>query len=600
MPDFDFSPYASEAKGFPSKAEVAGLLDKTFGKGKWTLTSGFRPESREDVLRRQGAGTVPKSAISSHSLGTEDRPGAWDVVVPGMSASQVAQKLQSVRTASGDRLTADFPEGQHGAEGAHVHFGFGEESIAPLAKDAGADFDFSKYAKDTPLQKAQSGGYFQRHPTQAQFGSGVVEGAIGAPQAIRDIAMPSPLSALGGISQGADAIATLIKDAFTGASDMPKFGAGMPTPAPGPLDKVPVAGPPKNLLQAATRFGGQVLGAAPLAGVDAEEVDAARSASNVASLTRKPEAGYYPGMSDKAFRRQQYADALAPIREQLPRNIPAGREGLKYVAARNDAAYDKAMQGVRVPDDSQQIAELAELRTDADHIDPSRARRFERFLNNRVLNKYQKDGIDGRDWQAARRDLRYEARRLSKAPDPADQDMAEIYQKAADSMTGAFTRSQPAEKVAQLRDADRTFARRVRLEEAAGNRATSKGEFTPADVLAVEKANEGKRGMGQSRGLLQPSAEAAHMESGGLAGQISRRATGAILGSVLGGPVGAMAGLFLEGPAETAVRGALGRLGAARAARSMARGGPNYLKAIDRRVLAAPAVRLALPPPQQQ
>lgn len=101
----------------PQKERVHADLDRVFGAGRWRETSGYRSRAREDELRREGAGTVRPGQISHHSMGTPDAPGAYDVVVPGMSNAEAAAKL---RTESSG-FSRVYAEAAHGREGQHLH-----------------------------------------------------------------------------------------------------------------------------------------------------------------------------------------------------------------------------------------------------------------------------------------------------------------------------------------------------------------------------------------------------------------------------------------------------------------------------------------------
>ena len=101
-------------------------MDRVFGPGQWRQTSGYRTRAEENALRRAGAGTVPVGAISKHSLGNREKPGAYDAVVHGMALATAADKL---RRAAGAGFARVIAEGAHGPEGAHLHvelISFGE------------------------------------------------------------------------------------------------------------------------------------------------------------------------------------------------------------------------------------------------------------------------------------------------------------------------------------------------------------------------------------------------------------------------------------------------------------------------------------------
>jgi len=114
------------------------ILDKAFGPGGWRETSGYRSEAREDELRREGAGTVPAGQISRHSMGTEAAPGAYDVVVPGMSFATAAARLRG-----SEGINRVVAERAHGREGPHLHiepaaYGHGG-GLAEPARSSGDD-----------------------------------------------------------------------------------------------------------------------------------------------------------------------------------------------------------------------------------------------------------------------------------------------------------------------------------------------------------------------------------------------------------------------------------------------------------------------------
>jgi TPR repeat protein len=105
---------AQEAEARPG---VGAVMDQVFGAGTWRLTGGYRTPERENELRAQGAMTVPAGVLSHHSMGGPGAPGAYDVVVAGVSPSAAAARLRS----AGAPFRLLLAEGAHGTQGAHVH-----------------------------------------------------------------------------------------------------------------------------------------------------------------------------------------------------------------------------------------------------------------------------------------------------------------------------------------------------------------------------------------------------------------------------------------------------------------------------------------------
>jgi TPR repeat protein len=93
------------------------LMNGVFGARAWRETGGYRSPARENQLRAQGAETVPAGTLSRHSLGNAEAPGAFDIVVAGMSPEQAATRLRR----SGIGFRRLFPETTHGTQGPHLH-----------------------------------------------------------------------------------------------------------------------------------------------------------------------------------------------------------------------------------------------------------------------------------------------------------------------------------------------------------------------------------------------------------------------------------------------------------------------------------------------
>jgi len=100
-----------------TEARFASVMDTVFGQGAWRMTGGYRTPEREDELRAQGAMTVRPGGTSRHSLGRPGAPGAFDLVVDGMSPDEAAQRLRR----AGAPFARYQPKGQHGTQGPHLH-----------------------------------------------------------------------------------------------------------------------------------------------------------------------------------------------------------------------------------------------------------------------------------------------------------------------------------------------------------------------------------------------------------------------------------------------------------------------------------------------
>lgn len=130
------------------RARVEAVMDSVFGPGNWRETGGYRTPSRENELRAQGAMTVPVGSLSRHSMGRPEAPGAYDLVVHGVSPGQAAAKLRR----AGAPFQRVLAEAAHGNQGPHLHI----EPSGASAGEArhGAPLVEWTVADPTPAQRA--------------------------------------------------------------------------------------------------------------------------------------------------------------------------------------------------------------------------------------------------------------------------------------------------------------------------------------------------------------------------------------------------------------------------------------------------------------
>lgn len=108
--------FSARAEDF-DQVHFTSLMNSVFGQGNWRQTGGYRTPAREDQLRAEGALTVPAGVLSRHSMGGRNAPGAYDLVVDGLTPSEAAARL----FASRGQFRRLLPEGAHGTQGAHLH-----------------------------------------------------------------------------------------------------------------------------------------------------------------------------------------------------------------------------------------------------------------------------------------------------------------------------------------------------------------------------------------------------------------------------------------------------------------------------------------------
>jgi hypothetical protein len=373
--------------------DVKAYLNTKFGPGKWRVTSGYRSPGKENELRADGAGTVAPGKTSDHSKGGPSDPGALDIKVDGLSDEQVAKALKD------GPFERAFAEARHGGEPAHVHadtlpalpkgFKLDNEpagSEPPLPKGFKLDAEPTgtkapaprtvppKVAPPPPKPSTKTP-FAQQHPLAAQAGSGAVEGAIGTPETVRDVAMPSPVGMLSTVQSVTDPIANLLKAAVTGQRPAGPIKPATPLQSPysgsEALDRVPLAPTPSNLAEGVMRFAGGVLGGLPFGWAEAAERGvpsavaragevaapvelAAKKPNSLAAIVRKPANPAYPArverLANKGYELTpgQIEGGEARVKEQQRKSSRytggAIREGeQRAVQSFNRSIYDDAL-----------------------------------------------------------------------------------------------------------------------------------------------------------------------------------------------------------------------------------------------------------------
>ncbi|HEX4180689.1 MAG TPA: tetratricopeptide repeat protein [Caulobacteraceae bacterium] len=129
----------------PPAARFHAMMDRVFGPGRWRETSGYRSVAQEDALRRQGAGVVPLGQRSHHSMGDPNAPGAYDIVVDGMTPQLAAAKLKHAPV----QLARVVAEAAHGGQGPHLH-------IEPVMKPIPAAAPYRRIAVSMTAQAGQN------------------------------------------------------------------------------------------------------------------------------------------------------------------------------------------------------------------------------------------------------------------------------------------------------------------------------------------------------------------------------------------------------------------------------------------------------------
>lgn len=206
-----------------------------------------------------------------------------------------------------------------------------------------------------------------------------------------------------------------------------------------------------------------------------------------------------------SFDRAAFNRILAPFGEELPGNVPAGRDAVRYVNDRVSRAYDTALAPVRVAPDPQFQQELASaIRPGL----PSTVEQDVRFILDDLSQRFG-GVIDGRTWKQLDEELGAAIRSAdtASASAPIRRFERDALRDAQTALRGALERADPAAFQA-VRHADEAFANLVRVREAVAGTGARNGRFTPVQLNNAVRKTGGKTEYGQGDALMQDLTDA--------------------------------------------------------------------------------------------
>jgi len=208
------------------------------------------------------------------------------------------------------------------------------------------------------------------------------------------------------------------------------------------------------------------------------------------------------------FNRTTINKALEPIKGTLPKDIAAGYDSVANAADQISAAYQRVLPKISLAPDQELLDGIGAINRQLSLMPEGQKRQFLGILNDRVAARLQTGTLDGETLQQVRSELRNFSRQYMGAPDPAQRQLGDAV-RALDMTLGEAAARQNPKLAGELRAVDQAYAMLVRIENAAGRRATSGGVFTPGDMLSsIRAADPTTRHRGFARGdaLMQERA----------------------------------------------------------------------------------------------
>lgn len=179
--------------------------------------------------------------------------------------------------------------------------------------------------------------------------------------------------------------------------------------------------------------------------------------------------------SVQSFNRAAYDNALEPIGQTLPRDIPIGSDAVQAVRNRIGQVYQSIEPRANFVADQNFNADVGAIRNNLAQTAPATLQQFDNIVANQVTNKLQHGFVlDGRQWGNTRSEISTLARNqtLGNAT-PDNRALAGALGELNDAINAGVGRASPPDVLPDLARANAAYARYKQIENAAGSAGAS-------------------------------------------------------------------------------------------------------------------------------
>lgn len=269
------------------------------------------------------------------------------------------------------------------------------------------------------------------------------------------------------------------------------------------------------------------------------------------------------------FNRATYNDALAPIGQALPDNVPVGSAGVDYVKKQIGKVYQAIEPKASFVADQNFTNDVDAIRNQLSQTAPAALPQFDNIVKNQIVGKVS-GGVpfgandipiggtmNGSQWGDTRSMISGLSRKLTVGSADADKwALSDALDDLNKSVNDAVGRSSPPDVLADLQKANAGWANYKQIEKAAGSvGASNKGNvFSPAQFTSAVRAGATSAQRATNTGLNADLGQAAqsvlgnkHPDSGtagrGLLALLTSGGLGAGLATAPGSTLAGLAGI---------------------------------------------------------
>lgn len=217
----------------------------------------------------------------------------------------------------------------------------------------------------------------------------------------------------------------------------------------------------------------------------------------------------------ESFNTGAYNETLSDVGMRVDPRL-TGREAFADAEKKAGSVYQKIMPKLNLEHDPQLNTDLFQIKKNTvSELPAAQQEQYQKIMENRVLGPLERNGgkLTGQQYKDVESSLGQASAQWGSSPDPAHRGLARALDEAAGALADNLERTSDPSVRDELKKANTTWAKLVRLRGAVSNRAASGGRFTVGDLLQSIKRQDksvGKGSFARGDALLQDFAETAN------------------------------------------------------------------------------------------
>ncbi len=238
--------------------------------------------------------------------------------------------------------------------------------------------------------------------------------------------------------------------------------------------------------------------------------DASTSIPLLGDMVKNAQRGGIEDLNRAALNR-----VLAPLGQELPRDMNVGREAVQHVQGAVQDAYRNLLPRLSVQADQQLVGDATQILQRLQATDPNLATQFGNLFQRQVVDRFSAPGgaapITGQTFKTMESELGEIATRYRSSALGSERALGQAVSDLQASLRDLVTRSNP-QHAAELRSINQAFRNLTVIDRAAGGQGAAEGVFSPNQLSAAVKGSDRSardRNFAAGRATMQDLSDAA-------------------------------------------------------------------------------------------